>query len=226
MTLASDDRPSRVQGRLRMANSFRPFAAALMALSLSAGVAMAQPGRDDGRPDAVPGANPFARGTVGQTGGVGVSGTAPPVWSRIPPQPPAAGDPAPTPREAFEREASDRVDLNLATLDELGGLPGVGGPRGRDIVASRPYGNPSELVSKGVLPQSVFDGLRDRVIVYRLNVNLASEAEMIERLPGIGEARAAAIVRGRPYRSPEDILARGILTQGVFNRIRPQLATR
>ena len=55
-----------------------------------------------------------------------------------------------------------------------------------------------------------------------LDVNNASEDEL-EQLPGIGPAYSSAIVRARiedgPYRSPRDLLERGVIPERVFRRI-------
>jgi len=39
---------------------------------------------------------------------------------------------------------------------------------------------------------------------------------------GIGDARAPAIVKGRPYKAPEELVKKGILTQAVFARRQPR----
>jgi competence protein ComEA len=51
-----------------------------------------------------------------------------------------------------------------------------------------------------------------------VSINWASNSEL-QSLPGIGEKRAADIIAGRPYQSTEEVVARGILTQGVWEKI-------
>ncbi len=57
-----------------------------------------------------------------------------------------------------------------------------------------------------------------------VDLNTASETEL-EALPGIGETRAAAIVRSRDtqgaFASPEDLLSRDLVSQSVFDQIAP-----
>jgi DNA uptake protein ComE-like DNA-binding protein len=53
-----------------------------------------------------------------------------------------------------------------------------------------------------------------------VNVNTASAADMAKILPNIGPVRAAAIVKARPYATPQDLVTKGALTPGVFNGIR------
>jgi competence protein ComEA len=55
-----------------------------------------------------------------------------------------------------------------------------------------------------------------------VNINSASESELIA-LPGIGEARAADIVRSRtqdgPFALPEDLLVRELIPDSVYQDI-------
>ncbi|WP_375465553.1 ComEA family DNA-binding protein [uncultured Methylobacterium sp.] len=56
------------------------------------------------------------------------------------------------------------IDLNSATTAELDALPGIGAARAAAIVKGRPYKGKDELVQKKILPQSVYDGIKDKVI--------------------------------------------------------------
>ena len=57
-----------------------------------------------------------------------------------------------------------------------------------------------------------------------ININTASQAEM-ESLPGIGEVRATAILRSRttdgPFAAIEDLLARDLIPESVYEQIAP-----
>ena len=59
----------------------------------------------------------------------------------------------------------------------------------------------------------------------RLDINSASEAELAQ-LKGIGEARARAIVKGRPYPGRDDLVKRKIIPQGVYDEIKDQIIAR
>ncbi len=59
----------------------------------------------------------------------------------------------------------------------------------------------------------------------RLDINTASEAELAQ-LRGIGEARARAIVKGRPYSGRDDLVNRKIIPQGVYDEIKDQIIAR
>lgn len=56
------------------------------------------------------------------------------------------------------------IDLNSATEDELKALPQIGDARASAIVKGRPYARKDELVSKKVLTQKQYDGIKDKVI--------------------------------------------------------------
>lgn len=62
------------------------------------------------------------------------------------------------------KAAAAVVDLNTAPVAALEALPGIGKAYAAKIVAGRPYANKSQLVSKNVLPQAVYDKVKDLVI--------------------------------------------------------------
>jgi len=140
---------------------------------------------------------------------------------------PAPATPTPTPRTAppaaavapptavTPAAAGKRVDINSATEAQLDSLPGIGPVRSKAIIAGRPYTDMSDLVTKKVLTQGVFDGVKDRIAL--ANINTSSAAEMERTLKGIGDVRSKAIVAARPYANPQDLVTKGVLTQGVFN---------
>lgn len=56
----------------------------------------------------------------------------------------------------------------------------------------------------------------------RLNLNSAKAPELA-RLPGLTDAHARAIVKGRPYRSKEELVTRKILPADVYEGIKSNL---
>ena len=56
----------------------------------------------------------------------------------------------------------------------------------------------------------------------KLDLNTATEQELSE-LPGIGEVRSKAIIKGRPYKGKDELVERKILTQSVYNKIKDQV---
>ena len=53
----------------------------------------------------------------------------------------------------------------------------------------------------------------------RLNLNAASATDFA-RLPGVATAHARAIVKGRPYRSKEELVTRKILPADLYEEIK------
>jgi competence protein ComEA len=55
-----------------------------------------------------------------------------------------------------------------------------------------------------------------------LDINTASQKEL-EQLPGVGAARAKAIVHGRPYRSKDELVAKHILTESTYAGVKDRI---
>lgn len=72
------------------------------------------------------------------------------------------GKPAATAQKSADD--SKLVDINTAPVADLEALPGIGKVRAEAIVKNRPYAKKNQLVSKGVLPQGVYDKISDRII--------------------------------------------------------------
>ena len=56
------------------------------------------------------------------------------------------------------------MDINSATVDQLQTLPGIGAAYAKRIVAGRPYSSKNQLVTKGILPRSVYDKIQSRIV--------------------------------------------------------------
>jgi competence protein ComEA len=59
----------------------------------------------------------------------------------------------------------------------------------------------------------------------RININTATKQE-IEALPGIGPVKAQAIIEGRPYDKPEDIMKVKGIKQKIFEKIKDNITVR
>lgn len=143
----------------------------------------------------------------------------------------------------------ERIDPNLASEEELDRLPGIGPALARAIALDRRRQGPfltlgdlervpglgsstvDRLAAFVTLPRSLgtragrdgADSKGGRTSSARLDLNRASQAEL-EALPGIGPARASAIVRWRDehglFRDLEDLLQVPGIGSGTLERLR------
>lgn len=58
-----------------------------------------------------------------------------------------------------------------------------------------------------------------------VDINSATAGEL-KKLPGIGDAYAARIVKGRPYRAKNELTQKGILPAAVYEKIKDQIIAR
>ncbi len=59
---------------------------------------------------------------------------------------------------------TSQVDINRAKADELMTLKGIGEARAAAIIKGRPYARKDELVKKNILPESVYNEIKDQII--------------------------------------------------------------
>jgi DNA uptake protein ComE-like DNA-binding protein len=80
----------------------------------------------------------------------------------------AAGKPADkTATKALDKAADKAgalIDINRATPAELKSIPGIGDAYSAAIVKGRPYANKAQLKSKGVVPDGVYEKIKDKII--------------------------------------------------------------
>jgi len=103
-------------------------------------------------------ATPLAAQTAAPSGPARAPAAAPASPARAPSAAPAS--PAAAPKAAL-------VDINSATKEELDALPGIGAARAEAIVKGRPYRGKDELVTKKVIPENVYNGIKDRIIAHQ-----------------------------------------------------------
>ena len=60
--------------------------------------------------------------------------------------------------------AGTLIDINTASEQELATLPGIGEARAKAIVKGRPYRGKNELKDKKIVPESVYNGIQDKII--------------------------------------------------------------
>jgi len=77
---------------------------------------------------------------------------------------------ADTPAKAAAKPAAtaaptdDKIDINRAKADQLMTLEGIGDARAKAIIKGRPYKGKDELVEKNIIPQAVYDKIKDKII--------------------------------------------------------------
>jgi DNA uptake protein ComE-like DNA-binding protein len=63
-----------------------------------------------------------------------------------------------------QAKAGEMIDINRAKAEELMTLKGIGEARAKAIIKGRPYKRKDELVQKNIVPESVYDGIKDQII--------------------------------------------------------------
>lgn len=61
-------------------------------------------------------------------------------------------------------KAGALIDINRATPVELKAIPGIGDAYSAAIVKGRPYANKAQLKSKGIVPDGVYEKIKDKII--------------------------------------------------------------
>ncbi|MBC3935601.1 helix-hairpin-helix domain-containing protein [Undibacterium sp. CY7W] len=75
-----------------------------------------------------------------------------------------------TPKNAAAASATaasaktELLDINSASKKELSGLPKIGDVRSDAIIKGRPYRGKDELLSKKIIPEDVYNGIKDLII--------------------------------------------------------------
>ena len=84
---------------------------------------------------------------------------AAPVPAAAPAAKPATTGAAPT-----AAKQADLIDINSATEAQLSTLPGIAKARSEAIIKGRPYKGKDELLSKKILPENVYNDVKDKII--------------------------------------------------------------
>ncbi|HQR76501.1 MAG TPA: helix-hairpin-helix domain-containing protein [Burkholderiaceae bacterium] len=59
---------------------------------------------------------------------------------------------------------SEPIDINRAKADELMTLKGIGEARAAAIIKGRPYARKDELVQRKVLPEAVYNEIKEKIV--------------------------------------------------------------
>ena len=71
---------------------------------------------------------------------------------------------APATRSAPAAPAGKPVDINSASAGELKSVPGIGDAYANKIMAGRPYNSKAQLKSRNILPDAVYEKVKDRLV--------------------------------------------------------------
>jgi competence protein ComEA len=80
--------------------------------------------------------------------------------------PAAKKDAAPAAKK--DAPKAELIDINRASAKDLDALPGIGEARSKAIIAGRPYKAKDELTKKKIIPQNVYDGIKDKIIAHQM----------------------------------------------------------
>ena len=68
------------------------------------------------------------------------------------------------------------VDINAASAEELDRLPEVGPVRAKAIISHRPYNGKDDLVQRKIIPQNVYDQIKDKIIARQGSTRASSRS--------------------------------------------------
>ncbi len=83
-----------------------------------------------------------------------------------------SGKPAAT--KTSKTPKSKLVDINSASKDALDALPGIGAAYSQKIIDGRPYNTKHDLVTRNIIPQATYDGIKNQIIAHRTTAKKAA----------------------------------------------------
>jgi competence ComEA-like helix-hairpin-helix protein len=136
---------------------------------------------------------------------------------------------------AMPKKAAAKIDVNTATPSQLEELPGVTPTIAKEILKARPFKSVDELKKLKGVNSTMFAELAPHITIgddpakksalpagKKIDLNTAT-ADELELLPNIGPARAAAIIKARPFATIEDVQKVNGISPTIFAELRPHL---
>jgi len=114
------------------------------------------------------------------------------------------------------------VLIGLAAAPALAQAPSPATPPAATKPPASAPSAPSAAPSAAPSKMDAKTNLKTETKAELIDINSAT-AEELSRLKGIGEARSAAIVKGRPYRGKDELVRKKILPESVYAGIKDQI---
>jgi len=90
--------------------------------------------------------------------------------------PPASGKKTPAQSDTAKKtKKAALVDINAASKEELGALPGIGDAYSQKIMDGRPYNSKRDLLTRKIVPQATYDQIQDKIIAHRVGGSAKKE---------------------------------------------------
>ena len=82
------------------------------------------------------------------------------------PQVGGEGEAGPSGGQVAGSKVTAKININTASLAELDSLWGIGAKRAQTIIDSRPYQSAEELLTRKIIPQNVYERIKNEIVIY------------------------------------------------------------